>query len=168
MLVGGYILYFLVRGLLDPALQRAATHVPEEENERLPSGLLVLYILRSLVLLALLIATVLGSIIAGWVTASQSAALGAASSLVLRLLNESFSIRRLHEVIQSILEITAVVFLIVMAAQIFSYPFRFLSGGELIRELITGLGLNDWGILLTVLLIIRTHPARTTEGSVFF
>ncbi len=154
MLVGGYILYFLVRGLLDPALQRAATHVPEEESERLPSGLLVLYILRSLVLTALLIATVLGSIIAGWVTTSQSAALGAAGSLVLRLLNGSFSIRRLHEVIRSILEITAVVFLIVMAAQIFSYPFRFLSGGELVRELITGLGLNDWGILLTVLLII--------------
>ena len=46
------------------------------------------------------------------------------------------------------------VILIVLAAQVFSYPFRFFSGDELVSDFIRGLGQGDWGVLLTVLLII--------------
>ena len=149
LLVGIYILYFIARGTLDPAMRQSRE--PEEEI----SGLqLLIYVLRSLALPAFLIAAVLGSIIGGFATPPQSAAVGAVGGLLLMVLNGSFSLQRLHAVIRGTLEITAMVILIVMAALIFSYPFRFFSGDELVRDFIGALGFEDWGILITVLLII--------------
>ena len=115
---------------------------------------LILYIFRSLALPAALIAAVLGSIIGGFATPPQSAAVGAVGSLLLMMLNGSFSFKKLHIVIRGTLEITGMVILIVMAALIFSYPFRFFNGDELVRDFIGILGFGDWGVLLTVLVII--------------
>ena len=49
---------------------------------------------------------------------------------------------------------TSMVFFIVMAANVFSYPFRFFGGDDLIADFLFGLGLNDWGVLIAVLGII--------------
>ena len=114
----------------------------------------MLYVLRSLVLPVTLVAAVLGSIVAGWATTSQSAAVGAVGSVFLMILNGSFTIRRFNEVLRVTVEITVMVILIILAAQVFSYPFRFFSGDELVSDFVRGLGQGDWGVLLTVLFII--------------
>ena len=148
LLVAIYIFYFICRGVIDPAMR--GSRVSEESI----SGLqLLVYVLRSLALPALLIAAVLGSIIGGYATPPQSAAVGAVGSLLLMVFNGSFSVRRLHTVIRGTLEITGMVILIVMAALVFSYPFRFFSGDELVRDFIGSLGFEDWGILISVLVI---------------
>ncbi|MDA0341248.1 MAG: TRAP transporter large permease subunit [Proteobacteria bacterium] len=149
LLVAIYIFYFICRGALDPAMRGS-----REPDEPISGLQLLIYVLRSLALPALLIAAVLGSIIGGYATPPQSAAVGAMGSLLLMVLNGSFSVRRLHAVIRGTLEITGMVILIVMAALVFSYPFRFFSGDELVRDFIGSLGFEDWGILITVLVIV--------------
>ena len=148
LLVLIYIVYFVARGAMDPGMR-----VSREPEEAISGAQLLVYVLRSLALPAFLIAAVLGSIIGGFATPPQSAAVGAVGGLLLMVLNGSFSLRRLHAVIRGTLEITAMVILIVMAALIFSYPFRFFSGDELVRDFIGALGFQDWGILITVLVI---------------
>lgn len=148
-LIAAYLLYFIVRGI-------TVTGAPPEENneDRMPVAMFAVYVLRGLALPMLLIAAVLGSIIAGWATTSQSAAVGALGSIVLMALNGSLSFQNMNAVLRSTLEITAMVILIVLAAQVFSYPFRFFSGDEMVSNFIRSLGQGDWGVLLTVLFII--------------
>jgi TRAP-type mannitol/chloroaromatic compound transport system permease large subunit len=97
---------------------------------------------------------VLGSIIAGWATPTQSGAVGAAGGIVLMVLNRSFTVRRLNEVVIGTTLTTSMVFLIVIAATVFSYPFRYLSGDEAVIDLMLATGAGDWGVLALILGII--------------
>src|SRR3546814_12900324 len=49
---------------------------------------------------------------------------------------------------------TAMVFLIVMAATVFSFVFIYLDGSSVVTEAIHGLGLGRWGTLLFILGLI--------------
>ena len=144
-----YIGYYLIRGRADPGMsaRRADTTIAAD-------GSLPFYILRSLALPALLIGLVLGSIIAGWATPPQSAAVGAVGSVVLMALNRRFELRLLHEVVVSTTVMTSMVFFVVIAATIFSYPFRFFGGDDLIGDFLQALGFGDWGVLVVILLTI--------------
>jgi TRAP-type mannitol/chloroaromatic compound transport system permease large subunit len=106
------------------------------------------------VLPASLIFLVLGSIIFAWATPPQSGAVGAAGGLLLMLLNGQLRWRLFREVVEGTALMTAMVFFVVLAANIFSYPFRFFSGDEVVSNMLGGLPLGDWGMLLTVIGII--------------
>ncbi len=150
MLAGMFILFHLMRGIVDRVRGRQA--VVERETE--PPAHLPLYVIRSLGLPLALIAVVLGSIIAGWATPPQSAALGAAGGVVLMLINRRFTFRLLHEVVISTTLMTSMVFFVLIAANVFSYPFRYFAGDDLILEMLSGLGFGNWGMLVTILGVI--------------
>lgn len=143
-----FMIYYAVRATVSPAL------APPMDREEVPFGNVALYVLRSLFLPVLLIATVLGSIIAGLATPTQSGTLGAAGGLVLMALHRRLTLANVHAVVAATARTTAMVFFIVIAAAVFSYPFRYLSGDELIAEMILSTGLGDWGVLLVILGII--------------
>ncbi|NQV22375.1 MAG: TRAP transporter large permease subunit, partial [Rhodospirillales bacterium] len=114
----------------------------------------VIFVIRSLALPVLLIALVLGSIITGWATPTQSGSVGAAGALLLTFFNRSFSFRLLHQVIMRTMLMTAMVFFVVIGATVFSYTFRYFGGDDVILGFLNGLGLGDWGILIFILSII--------------
>ncbi len=149
LLAALFIVYYMAKAQFDPG----AAPGFDSARESLPRNLLW-YAIRNLALPVLLIATVLGSIIAGWATPTQSGAVGAAGGIVLMLVNGSFSLMRLNEVIIGTTLTTSMVFFIVIAATIFSYPFRYLGGDEVVIAALSGTGLDDWGILLLILGII--------------
>ena len=101
-----------------------------------------------------LVAAVLGSMIAGWATPSQSGSIGAAGAFLLMLARRSFSWVRLKEVLVETAYIVAMVFLVIIAANAFSLVFRVLGGDELLARFLDGLGLGDWGKLLFILTMI--------------
>jgi TRAP-type mannitol/chloroaromatic compound transport system permease large subunit len=105
---------------------------------------LTIYIVRSLALPVLLIALVLGSVIAGLATPTQSACVGAAGAIQLMLLNRSFALRTMHEIVESTALMTAMVFFVVIAATVFSYVFRYFGGDTLMLELLRRLGFGNW------------------------
>src|SRR5215207_4992702 len=79
MLAGRYIVYVVVRVLINPAL--APKLPPEERN--VPIATVVWSLLTSFFPLAILIISVLGAIMRGIATPSEAAAIGAMGSLVL-------------------------------------------------------------------------------------
>ena len=141
-----YVAYYVARGSFDV---RASPQPPERAAE--PLGRILLYALRSLAPPALLIVAVLASIIVGWATPPQSAAVGAMGGVVLMVLNRSFTWRLLHETLVSTTIMTSMVFFVVIAATVFSFPFRYFGGDDLIGEFLQGLGFGDWGVLLVIL-----------------
>ena len=148
-LAGFYIVYYVVRCSFDPDAAPQATMPYGEGPLRL-----LFYTVRSLALPVALIGVVLASFIAGWATPSQSGAIGAAGGLALMVLNRRFSLRRLHEVIVTTTLMTSMVFFIVIAAGVFSYPFRYFGGDDIIAGFIQGTGFNDWGVLILILGIL--------------
>lgn len=144
-----YIVYYVAAAKIDPQIAP-----PPETVDARGTVDLTLYVLRSLALPVLLIVLVLGSIVTGLAAPTQSASVGAAGALLLMVLNRSLTLRTLHEVVTSTAQLTAMVFFIAIAATVFSYMFRYFGGDTMILKLLRGLGLGNWGTLLTIMAII--------------
>lgn len=112
------------------------------------------HFVRGLLLPVGLIAFMLGGIIGGWTTLSESAAMGAAGASVLAALCGTLSARRCHAVVVQTTVMTAMVFLIFVAASVFSLVFRLLGGVDRVAGLLGGLGVGNGGTLALVLGVI--------------
>lgn len=148
ILLGLYILYFLARGLLTPKV------APPYEAPAMPLGELLAYTARSLALPVALIAVVLGSIVAGIATPTQSSAVGAAGSVLLTVANRSLSRALLRKVLERTVSVSAMVFFVVIGASVFSYTFRSIDGDGLIVDLLRSTGLGAWPMLSMILGVI--------------
>ena len=100
------------------------------------------------------ILSVLASIGLGLATPSQSGSFGALAAFLLMAVTRSLSWPRLKQILIETAHITAMVFLIIIAANAFSFVFRFLDGDELVARFLASLGLGDWGTLLFILALI--------------
>lgn len=112
-----------------------------------------IFVIRSLILPIGLVLFVLGSIIAGWASPTQSAAVGALGGAIILGVKRRFTLEVLHDVLVATTMTSAMVFFIIVAATIFSYPFNFFGGPDTIADFLDGLGFGNWGMLLTILLI---------------
>lgn len=148
ILLGLYVLYFLARGVLTPSV------APPYDAPAMPLGALLAYTVRSLALPVALIAVVLGSIVAGIATPTQSSAVGAAGSVLLTVANRSLSRALLREVLERTVSVSAMVFFVVIGASVFSYTFRSIDGDGLIVDLLRSTGLGAWPMLSTILVVI--------------
>jgi len=134
------------------AAPREATGVDEPGPETFTGWFWLL--IRGLVLPVGLIALVLGSIIMGWATPSQSGAIGAAGALVLVLISGRLSWRLIRNLIQTTADLSAMVFLIIMSAAVFSYPFRYFDGDRAIAGALQALSVGPWETLLLIVGIV--------------
>lgn len=141
--------YFVIRALINPSIAPKAESLP-----RMTSAQLLLYILRSFAFPTALIVMILGSIVAGIATPTQSGAVGAAGAVLLTILNRSISLSMLADALRQTVKMTGMVFFVVIGASVFSYTFRSLGGDELIFDLMEAAGLGAWGMLFLVLGVI--------------
>lgn len=149
VLLASYVAYYAVACRLNPTLTPTRPATPTGKDGATPIALL-----RTLILPVALFALVLGAVIAGWASLSESAAIGAAGAVVLSLLRRSRSLRSLHRVIVQTTIMTAMVFFIFVGASVFNLMFRLLGGVEAVATLLTRLRLGNWGTLVVVLSVL--------------
>ena len=130
VLVGLYVAYVLAMAVLRPASCPALVVTPAE-RAGLPRRI-VFALLPAL----LLILAVLGSIIAGVATATESASFGAVGALLLAAANRQLSFATLQSVMRSTLKISSMVFVILLGASVFSLVFRGLGGEAIVTDAI--------------------------------
>ena len=85
----------------------------------------------------LLIITVLGSIVLGIATPSESASLGAIGSLLIAFAKNKLSFNVIRNTSKGTIKLTSMVFLILIGATFFSLVFRGFEGEELIQNLLS-------------------------------
>ncbi len=102
----------------------------------------------------LLIVAVLGSILAGLATPTEAASVGAVGALLLALSRHQFNLGTLRSVVRGTMEVSSMVFLILIGASVFSLVFRGLGGDELVEELLTQLPGGVVGAMLVVMLVM--------------
>ena len=151
LLVCLYLIYVLIRSYLPGAVDSStATDSPDEANTT--SSWMDL--LSALVPPLALIAVVLGSILLGWATPTEAAAVGASGALILALFYRRLNLGVVREVCESTLTTTAMVFFILIGASIFSLVFRGYGGDELVHSLFADMPGGMWGALAVVMVVI--------------
>lgn len=147
LLVVGYAVYLLALAIFRPGLMPAVRDV---EGER--PGFLHLLGLAAGPLL--LIVAVLGSIIEGIATPTEAAAVGAMGAMLLALLKGQLNWTTLREVVYRTASISAMVFMILIGASLFSLVFRGFGGDEQIADLLHSLPGGHLGALVVVMLVM--------------
>jgi tripartite ATP-independent transporter DctM subunit len=132
LLVGAYLLYLIVLARLRPGLMPSGL---SEAEEQVSLGRLLLLASGPL----LLIIAVLGSILKGIATPTEAAAVGAVGATLLALVSRHLSMEALRDVVYRTTRITAMVFMILIGASLFSLVFRGFGGDEMIADFLTGL-----------------------------
>jgi len=147
VLVGLYMLYLTVLAFIRPSSMPAVEQVEGEDVS----------LSRLLSLLAgplLLIVAVLGSILMGLATPTEAAAVGATGAMLLALKQKQLSLATLRAVVYQSARMSAMVFMILIGASLFSLVFRGYGGDEHVQSLLTNLPGGQTGALLIVMLVL--------------
>jgi tripartite ATP-independent transporter DctM subunit len=144
VLVGLYLAYLLVLARLKPATMPPDTSAGDA---RVSVGRLLLLASGPL----LLIVAVLGSILGGIATPTEAASVGAVGSMLLALAGGHLNLETLKEVVYRTTRVTAMVFMILVGASLFSLVFRGFGGDEMISAFLTGL---PGGVVTAMVLVM--------------
>ena len=148
-LAGSYIVYVIVRVLLQPSI------APKPRDEDIPSRRVVyIQLVTSFVPLTALIMLVLGSILGGLATPAEAAAMGALGGLVLAALYGSLNWEMLKQSVYLTAKATAMVCWLFVGSWTFASVFSYLGGHEIIETFILSFELAPWQFLVLVQLII--------------
>jgi len=151
MLAGVYVVAILILAMLRPELMPP---IPAEERRALSGWQL----LRKVVLVVgppiALVVAVLGSIIGGIAAPTEAASMGAVGALLFVVLSGRFTPRLLWQVVRTTLLISAMVFFILLCAQVFGLAFRGLGGEHLVTRMFEWVPGGVTGALLFMLLLV--------------
>jgi len=165
LLAGFYMIYVVTRAFFNPSL---APKPIEEEVP--PSRVIILQLLTSFVPLALLILTVLGSILLGLATPAEAAAIGAFGGLFLAFCYRALNWKTLKQSIFLTAKTTAMVCWLFVGSWTFASVFSYLGGHAIIEHWILSMNLEPWQFLVLVQLIIFLlgWPLEWTEILIIF
>lgn len=149
-LVALYLVYIVAKGWADPD---SMPPIPGDPAS-LAGQPLFFRVVTSLFPPLLLIIAVLGSIMGGFATPTEAASVGAIGAIVLAVSRRQFSLKKMHEVASSTMQVTCMVFLILIGASVFSLVFRGLGGDDLVVELLSDLPGGTFGAVFIVMLIM--------------
>jgi tripartite ATP-independent transporter DctM subunit len=153
VLVGLYILYNLIVAFIKPGW---APPIPKEELAALTPAIMLKKFSRALFPPLFLMLAVLGSIFAGVASPTEAAGVGAVGATLLTIANKKFSMKILQEVMHSTMQLTCMVFIILVGAASFGLVFRGMGGDHLVREFLGGIAHHhgQWTVLFIVMGII--------------
>ncbi len=102
----------------------------------------------------ILISFALGSILLGFATPAEAAAMGAFGSILLSIGYRKFSIRSFFDSLIKALEITVLIMFLVAASNFFGAEFSALGTPKMMTEMLLGLDMSPYLILLLVMALI--------------
>tara|TARA_B100000242_G_C43043014_1_gene486704 strand:+ start:687 stop:2066 length:1380 start_codon:yes stop_codon:yes gene_type:complete len=146
LLVIFYAFWIFIFGILNPN----EINAPKKTNQKVN----YLNSLKSISYPLILIFIVLGSILLGIATPTESAALGAVGSTLIALLSKRLDSKILFEVADNSVRITSMVFFILIGASVFSLVLRGYGGDIMVEEFLSSIPGGPAYSLLIVMLTI--------------
>lgn len=148
ILVGLYLLYCVYKAVLQPE-SCPAIIMTEAEQRGLPRRVAV----ALLPALSLIIA-VLGSILAGIATPTESASIGALGAMLLAALKGRLNLDTVRHAALTTMTTTSIIFVIVLAASLFSLVFRGLGGEHMVEQALKAMPGGAFGAMFIVMLVM--------------
>ena len=151
LLSGMYLVYILIIAMLKPAW---APKIPKGYGPQTRAEFWR-EMWHGLAPMTFLMVIVLGSIFAGWATATESAGIGVLGSLFIAWLNGRLNLAMLRDAMRDCCKANAMVFMLFLGATGFSYVFRALGGDDLMIATLARFGIDTkWEILSFVMVLI--------------
>lgn len=150
-LVGCYLLWLIINAVFRPS---TLPPLAPEERARIMENKRFTCVLKVLLPPLLLIFIVLGSILFGFATATESAAVGAVGASLLALSRRALTMENLRAIAQSTTKITCMVFTILIGATVFTLVFRGFGGEDMIHDFLTSLPGGLLGAMLLTMLVM--------------
>ncbi len=149
-LVAFYVAYIVIITILKKDL------APPIQLEKMRGGKKqqIFTALKAIVPPLVLIVLVLGSILVGVATPTESSSVGGIGAIILAALYRQFSIKMVWESSLETVKISAMVFAILIGATAFSMVFTYTGGDYIVEEFMLGLPGEKWGFLILSMLII--------------
>lgn len=147
VLVCLYMLYLIIVAFFRPSRMPAVRQAAGEE-------VTLIALLKLLAGPFLLIVAVLGSILMGLATPTEAAAVGATGAMLLALKQNQLTMETLRAVAFQTARVSAMVFMILIGASLFSLVFRGYGGDEYVQSLLGNLPGGQMAILLIVMLVL--------------
>jgi len=153
VLVGLYIAYIMTIAMIRP---QWAPAIPQHELDAFSGIVLLKRVMKALFPPLFLMLAVLGSIFAGIASPTEAAAVGAVGATFLTIINRRFSFKILDDVMFATMELTCMVFIILVGAAAFGLVFRGMGGDELVREFLGTIAEahGKWFVLFIVMCLI--------------
>lgn len=148
IMVGIYLIWIIYKAVFQPETV-PALKMTAEERDGLGRRVLVALIPPLLLILA-----VLGSILLGFATPTESASIGALGAMVLAAFNRRLSFETVRYAAMNTMVTTSVIFVIVLAASLFSLTFRGLGGEHMVEEALKGMPGGAFGAMFVVMAIM--------------
>ena len=166
LLAGMYCVYVMVLAMFKPHL---APPLPREQGN-VPVAQVIKMLFSSFVPLAVLILSVLGTIMFGLATPTEAAAVGALGSMLLAVAYRSFTWGRLKESVYLTARTSAMVCFLFVGSATFAGVFGYLGGQGIIEKFVLSLNMNPITFLLVAQLIIFLlgWPLEWTEIIIIF
>lgn len=144
LLAGLYITYIGIRCFIRP------NDGPARVSEKAISLRQKFSLLKSLILPVLLVTMVLGSIFFGLAAPTEAAGIGGLGAILCAVVHRRFSWQNLKEASLQTMRATCMVLWTIFGAGSFVALYSMLGGAEFVSEVIVGLPLGRWGILIVM------------------
>ena len=148
ILVAVYISYMLFKAWRHPESCPALV-VSEEDQANLMKDVFV-----TLLPPLILIIAVLGSILGGVATPTESASVGAVGAILLAAIRGRLTYVNLRQVMVATANTTTMIFIILIGASVFSLVFRMMGGEELVSDFLNALPGGKMGAIVFVMLLM--------------
>lgn len=142
MLTAFFMVIILVACLLTPS--KGGTPIQSTWRDRLGS-------LPDLIAPLFIFAIVVGSIYAGWATPTEAASMGVFAALLLAAWERALSWRMLKAVFEGTMRTTAMIMLIIIAAQFLNFVLANIGVTDGVAKAINSLGLGKYGTMLLLI-----------------
>lgn len=150
LLVVIYAVYVFLMAKFRPDIVPTAPYIPEDGEKSVSTAALAMSLLPVLVLIGL----VLGSILVGAATPTEAAGVGALGAMILAVLKRQLSLQKLRDVMRSTTQISAMIFMILIGASLFSLVFRGFGGEELVHNFFHNLPGGTFSAVLLVMVVM--------------
>ena len=144
LLAGLFIVYIAIRSFFQ---KNIAPAMPEKERRQITWNQKFIS-LKSIILPALLIIGVLGSIFKGIATPTEAAAIGAGGSIICSLIYRRLNWNIIIAASLNTLKSTCMVMWIMMASSVFVSFYFSVGGDDFVKETLLGMEINRWFIII--------------------
>lgn len=139
--------YLLIRGRFQPEISGGSSLRHYSLTEKVAG-------LKGIVLPILIAVAVLGSMLTGIASVSESAAVGALGSLIAAAIRGRLGWREITEACHDTLKLSCMIFWIIIGASALSTFYTGMGAGRMIESFVLGLEVNRWVILVGMQLIL--------------
>ena len=140
------ILTYFKKDLAPPIRLEGAEHGTKSQQ--------IVRALKAIIPPLILIMLVLGSILFGVATPTESSAVGGIGAIILAAMYQQLSVKMVWDSTMETVKITAMVFAILVGATAFSMVFTYTGGDYLVEDFMMGLPGEKWGFLILSMLVI--------------